>query len=43
MSSPETRVATYRGAIIEDTPTAQFFERAQTERARVFLSRVLHH
>ena len=32
-----------RGTILEDTPTPQFFERAQTERARQFLSRVLHH
>ncbi len=32
-----------QGAILEDTPTAQFFERPQTERARLFLSRVLHH
>lgn len=32
-----------RGVILEDTPSAQFFERAQTDRARLFLSRVLHH
>ncbi len=32
-----------RGAILEDTPTAQFFAQPQTDRARLFLSRVLHH
>ena len=31
------------GRIIEDSPTAQFFERPREERARQFLSRVIHH
>jgi ABC-type polar amino acid transport system ATPase subunit len=31
------------GRIIEDTPTAQFFAGAKEERARQFLSKVIHH
>ncbi len=31
------------GRIIEDTPTAQFFADAKEERARQFLSKVIHH
>jgi glutamate/aspartate transport system ATP-binding protein len=31
------------GRVVEDSPTAEFFERPRTERARQFLSRVLHH
>jgi aspartate/glutamate/glutamine transport system ATP-binding protein len=31
------------GRIIEDSPTAQFFERPKEERARQFLSKVIHH
>ncbi|HET8567568.1 MAG TPA: amino acid ABC transporter ATP-binding protein [Candidatus Limnocylindria bacterium] len=31
------------GRIIEDSPTAQFFERPREERARQFLSKVIHH
>jgi ABC-type polar amino acid transport system ATPase subunit len=31
------------GRIIEDSPTAQFFAGAREERARQFLSRVIHH
>ncbi len=31
------------GRILEDTPTAEFFAEPQTERARVFLSKVLTH
>jgi glutamate/aspartate transport system ATP-binding protein len=32
-----------RGALLEDTPTEEFFTGPRTERARVFLSKVLHH
>ena len=31
------------GVILEDTPREQFFTSPQTERARLFLSKVLHH
>jgi len=31
------------GVIVEDTPKAQFFDRPQSERAALFLSRILHH
>ncbi len=31
------------GVILEDTPCERFFTQPQTERARLFLSRVLHH
>lgn len=31
------------GAILEDAPTADFFAAARTERARTFLSKILHH
>ena len=31
------------GVILEDTPRERFFTQPQTERARLFLSRVLHH
>lgn len=32
-----------RGEIVEDTPTQDFFEGAQSERARLFLSKILSH
>ncbi|MBI3095717.1 MAG: amino acid ABC transporter ATP-binding protein [Rhodocyclales bacterium] len=31
------------GEIVEDAPTAQFFEAPASERAKTFLSRILHH
>jgi glutamate/aspartate transport system ATP-binding protein len=31
------------GAIVEDTPKAAFFEKPQSDRAALFLSRILHH
>jgi glutamate/aspartate transport system ATP-binding protein len=31
------------GRVVEDAPTAQFFEAPRSERARQFLSRILHH
>ncbi len=31
------------GAVVEDAPTDAFFERPRSERARQFLSRILHH
>jgi ABC-type polar amino acid transport system ATPase subunit len=31
------------GAIVEDTPTRQFFEKPKSERAALFLSKILHH
>jgi glutamate/aspartate transport system ATP-binding protein len=32
-----------KGEIVEDAPTAEFFARPRSERARVFLSKILHH
>ena len=32
-----------RGEIVEDAPAAQFFEAPQSERAKTFLARILHH
>jgi glutamate/aspartate transport system ATP-binding protein len=31
------------GEIVEDAPTARFFEQPRTERARAFLSKILPH
>jgi putative glutamine transport system ATP-binding protein len=31
------------GRIIEDAPAAEFFDQPKEERARAFLSRLLHH
>jgi glutamate/aspartate transport system ATP-binding protein len=31
------------GEIVEDAPTAQFFDAPASERARIFLARILHH
>jgi glutamate/aspartate transport system ATP-binding protein len=31
------------GSVVEDAPTAQFFEAPRSDRARQFLSRILHH
>jgi len=31
------------GAIVEDAPTAQFFDKPSSERAVRFLSKILHH
>ena len=31
------------GAIVEDTPTPEFFAQPRSERARLFLSKVLQH
>jgi glutamate/aspartate transport system ATP-binding protein len=32
-----------RGEIVEDAPTAEFFGKPRSERAQVFLSKILHH
>ena len=32
-----------RGEIVEDTPTQSFFQGAQSDRARHFLSKILTH
>jgi glutamate/aspartate transport system ATP-binding protein len=32
-----------QGQIVEDEPKAQFFETPRSERARQFLSKILHH
>src|SRR2546429_5508555 len=32
-----------RGEIVEDAPTAEFFGQPRSERAQVFLSKILHH
>jgi glutamate/aspartate transport system ATP-binding protein len=32
-----------RGQIVEDAPTEDFFGKPRSERAQVFLSKILHH
>jgi len=32
-----------RGQIVEDAPTAEFFQKPRSERAQVFLSKILQH
>jgi glutamate/aspartate transport system ATP-binding protein len=32
-----------RGEIVEDAPTAEFFGKPHSERAQIFLSKILHH
>jgi glutamate/aspartate transport system ATP-binding protein len=32
-----------RGEIVEDAPTAEFFKKPRSERAQIFLSKILQH